>query len=102
MSDADEMKEIVKKAFDIQSGKSFVAYTKDYIYVLLPASPDLDKWLEVSYDLAEKKITKKELEPKRALAYLLEELVEGLPGYNPDLPWLKNVGEIDKILNIIQ
>jgi hypothetical protein len=76
---------------------SIIINTEDYIYCLFPTdSATKEKWVEASLTLPEANLEERNLTPKEALIYLLEEITHGLPGY-AQLPIVLEVGDLDKV-----
>ncbi|MEX2751982.1 MAG: hypothetical protein Q6366_008845 [Candidatus Freyarchaeota archaeon] len=76
---------------------SIIINTEEYIYCLFPTdSATKEKWVEASLTLPEANLEERNLTPKEALVYLLEEITRGLPGY-AQLPIVLEVGDLDKV-----
>lgn len=80
--------------------RSLVIYTQDYVYCLI-SSEDLETWTEVSFEFPDT-LQKKDRKASVALANLIEELTTGLPGYFPEIPVVKDPGEINKIKEMVK
>ena len=79
--------------------RSAVIYTKDYVYCLV-SSENLEEWTEAVFEFPGT-FTKKTKKASIALANLIEELTQGLPGYFAELPIVKDPGEINKVKKMI-
>jgi hypothetical protein len=80
--------------------RSLIIYTKDYVYCLI-SSEDLETWTEAVFEFPDT-FTKKERKASIALANLIEELTQGLPGYFADLPVVKDPGEVNKVKDMVK
>ena len=78
---------------------SVIIYTKDYVYCLV-SSTDLEEWTEAVFEFPDT-FTKKQKKASIALANLIEELTQGLPGYFEDIPIVKDPGEVNKVKGMI-
>ncbi|MHC1590691.1 MAG: hypothetical protein ACXQS8_01255 [Candidatus Helarchaeales archaeon] len=95
----DEMCEILDKTLE-PGRRSVIIYTKDYVYCLF-SSADLETWTEAVFEFPDS-FSKKDLKASIALANLIEELTQGLPGYYADLPVVKDPGEVNKVKEMIK
>ena len=80
--------------------KSIVVYTKDYIYSLRSVGGDLETWKEAVFEFPGT-LTEKDMPASKALALLIEELTQGLPGYFEEIPVNKSPGDFDKIKGML-
>jgi hypothetical protein len=62
---------------------SFICSNEDYIYCLYPADDTKAKWIEASLTFPDGSLDKKEIDPIKAIALLVEEL-KVLPTYGAD------------------
>ncbi|UCE11271.1 MAG: hypothetical protein JSW61_04865 [Candidatus Thorarchaeota archaeon] len=62
---------------------SFICGNDDYIYCLFPVDETKEKWIEASITFPDGSIDKKEIDPIKAIALLVEEL-KVLPDYGAD------------------
>jgi len=62
---------------------SFICSNDDYIYCLYPADDTKAKWIEASLTFPDGSLDKKEIDPIKAFALLVEEL-KVLPTYGAD------------------
>ncbi|NWF96659.1 MAG: hypothetical protein HXY34_11015 [Candidatus Thorarchaeota archaeon] len=62
---------------------SFICSNDDYIYCLFPADSTKEKWVEASITFPDGSLEKKEIDPTKAIALLVEEL-KVLPDYGAD------------------
>ena len=62
---------------------SFICGNDDYLYCLFPADDSKEKWIEASITFPDGSLEKKEIEPVRAIALLIEEL-KVLPTYGAE------------------
>jgi len=62
---------------------SFICSNEDYIYCLYPADDTKAKWIEASLTFPDGSLDKKEIDPVKAIALLVEEL-KVLPTYGAD------------------
>ncbi|MHA1232257.1 MAG: hypothetical protein ACTSRP_15855 [Candidatus Helarchaeota archaeon] len=101
MSKADEMVEILNAAMS-PGTTSVIIQTKDYVYLVYSLDPEKTKWKEVSYTFDGSSLDIRELEAPKALMYLIEELTRGLPGYFPELPFIKDQNELEELIKKIK
>ncbi len=77
------------KAFGVLLAKawentpSFICSNGDYIYCLYPADDTKTKWIEASLTFPDASLDKKQIDPVKAIALLVEEL-KVLPTYGAD------------------
>ncbi|MBN2229601.1 MAG: hypothetical protein JW779_08385 [Candidatus Thorarchaeota archaeon] len=62
---------------------SFICSNEDYIYCLYPADETKVKWVEASLTFPDGSLDKKDIDPVKAIALLVEEL-KVLPNYGAD------------------
>jgi hypothetical protein len=62
---------------------SFICSNEDYIYCLYPVDETKAKWIEASLTFPDGSLDKKEIDPLKAIALLVEEL-KVLPTYGAD------------------
>jgi hypothetical protein len=62
---------------------SFICSNDDYIYCLYPSDDKKQKWIEASITFPDGSLDKKEIDPVKAIALLIEEL-KVLPDYGVD------------------
>ncbi len=62
---------------------SFICSNDDYIYCIFPADETKEKWIEASITFPDGSLDQKEIDPKTAIALLVEEL-KVLPSYGTD------------------
>ena len=62
---------------------SFICSNDDYVYCLFPADEKKESWIEASITFPDGSIEKKEINPSKAIALLIEEL-KVLPDYGAD------------------
>jgi hypothetical protein len=62
---------------------SFICGNNDYLYCLYPTDDSKEKWIEASITFPDGSLEKKEIDPVRAIALLIEEL-KVLPTYGAD------------------
>ncbi len=79
---SEEFKSILDSSFD--NGTPFFIYVKDYIYGMVPADPNGDRWIEVSYIFEPPAFEKKERAADLSYQFLFEELGKGINYYVED------------------
>ena len=89
------MLEIINEC-ESPGNKAIVIYTNDYIYSLRAIGGDLETWKEAVFEFPDS-LSEKDLPASKALALLIEELTQGLPGYFEELPVNKTPGDYEKI-----
>lgn len=72
----DELLAIIESAWD--NGSPFIDYTDYYVYCLIPKGDG--NWTEVSYDINDATIDKRDMNGTIAYRMLVEELEKGLSG----------------------
>ena len=77
----EEYVEILNSAFN--NGTPFINITEFYSYALIPMGGD--KWVEISYDLEEKNVEKREVNATKAYNMLNEEIEKGMADLVDDL-----------------
>ncbi|TFG07229.1 MAG: hypothetical protein EU539_05550 [Promethearchaeota archaeon] len=94
---AEEFKTIVDSSFDNANFPPFWAYTKDYIFGMIPANAEGSRWTEVSYTFEEPEepLLKTERNADLSYQFLLEEVSKGLAFYVEDLN-VNNIKEFAK------
>ena len=82
---AEEFKSIVDASFD-KGITPFWIYTNDYVYGMVPADPNGDRWIEVSYTFEDPDEPLATTERAADLSYqfLFEELGKGISFYVDD------------------
>jgi hypothetical protein len=82
---AEEFKSIVDTSFDAGITPIWL-YTQDYIYGLVAANQNGDRWIEVSYTFKEEEpLVKTERMADQSYQFLLEEIEKGVSFYIDDL-----------------
>ncbi|MHA2384964.1 MAG: hypothetical protein ACXAEE_02000, partial [Candidatus Thorarchaeota archaeon] len=74
---------------------SFICSNDDYIYILFPADETQEKWVEASLTFPDGSLDTKEIEPKKAIALIVEEL-KVLPQYGADTI-VASKGKLDEV-----
>ncbi|MHA1271578.1 MAG: hypothetical protein ACTSPY_17425 [Candidatus Helarchaeota archaeon] len=101
MSKTDEMVEILNTSMS-PGVSSVIINTKDYIYLIYSLDAEKTKWKEVSYTYDGSSLEIRELDAPKALMYLIEELTRGLPGYMPDIPFIKDQNELEELIKKVK
>lgn len=98
MSKDENISKLLKYIDDAWSNTpSIIISTKDYVYCLFPTdSTSKEKWVEVSFTLQDASLEKRDLTPKEALIYLMEEITHGLPEY-AELPLVLKIEDLDNL-----
>jgi len=86
---SEELKKIIDSSYD--NGNPIWIYTPDYIYGMVPADPDGNRWKEVVYTFQEDEepLIKRERNADLSYQFLLEEIEKGLAFFIEDLNVLK-------------
>ncbi|MHA2005055.1 MAG: hypothetical protein ACW975_12110 [Candidatus Thorarchaeota archaeon] len=74
---------------------SFICSNDDYIYILFPADETQEKWVEASITFPDGSLDTKEIEPKKAIALIVEEL-KVLPQYGANTI-VASKGKLDEV-----
>jgi hypothetical protein len=82
---SEEFKALVDASYN--NGMPIWLYTSDYIYGLVPADPNGDRWIEVSYtfDDPDEPLVKTERNADLSYQFLIEEVFKGVTFYIEDL-----------------
>ena len=82
---SDEFKTLVDSSYD--NGTPFWIYTNDYIFGMVPADPNGERWSEVSYtfDDPDEPLVTTERKADLSYQFLLEEVLKGVSFYVEDL-----------------
>jgi len=82
---SDEFKNLVDSSYD--NGTPFWIYTNDYIFGMVPADPNGERWSEVSYtfDDPDEPLVTTERKADLSYQFLLEEVLKGVSFYVEDL-----------------
>ncbi|MHA1689758.1 MAG: hypothetical protein ACTSUN_10575 [Promethearchaeota archaeon] len=86
---SEELKQIINSSYD--NGIPIWIYTQDYIYGLVPADPEGNRWIEYVYTFQEpdEPFEKKERNADLSYQFLFEEVEKGVSFYVKDLNVLK-------------
>ncbi|MHA1803645.1 MAG: hypothetical protein ACTSU4_03820 [Promethearchaeota archaeon] len=86
---SEELKQIINSSYD--NGVPIWIYTQDYIYGLVPADPEGNRWTEYVYTFQEpdEPLEKKERNAGLSYQFLFEEVEKGVSFYVKDLNVLK-------------
>ena len=84
---SDEFKNLVDSSYDNMNLVPFWIYTKDYIFGMIPADPNGERWTEVSYtfDDPDEPLLTTERKADLSFQFLLEEVAKGVSFYVEDL-----------------
>ena len=95
---SEDFKNIVDSSFN--NGTPFWTYNKDYIYGMIPADPDGNRWTEVSYTFqeADDPLIKNERSADFSYQFLFEEVEKGIPFYVEDF----NVNNVKEYVKTIE
>lgn len=82
---SEEFKALVDASYN--NGMPIWLYTSDYIYGLVPADPNGDRWIEVSYTFGDpdEPLVKTERNADLSYQFLIEEVLKGVSFYVEDL-----------------
>ena len=99
---AEEFKSIVDSSYDnAENNAVFWAYTKDYIFGMVPANPDGSRWTEISYTFEDPDdpLVKTERDAELSFQFLLEEVSKGISFYVEDLN-VNNIKDFAKSIEL--
>ena len=82
---SEEFKALVDASYN--NGMPIWLYTSDYVYGLVPADPNGDRWTEVSYTFndPDEPLVKTERNADLSYQFLIEEVLKGVSFYVEDL-----------------
>ncbi len=95
---SEEFKALVDASYN--NGMPIWLYTSDYIYGLVPADPNGDRWIEVSYTFGDpdEPLFKTERNADLSYQFLIEEVLKGVSFYIEDL----NINKLKEFTKTIE
>ena len=84
---SDEFKKLVDSSYDNANFVPFWIYTNDYIFGMVPADPNGERWTEISYTFEDpdEPLLTTERKADLSFQFLLEEVAKGVSFYVEDL-----------------
>ena len=84
---SDEFKNLVDSSYDNANFVPLWIYTNDYIFGMVPADPNGERWTEISYTFEDpdEPLVKTERKADLSFQFLLEEVAKGVSFYVEDL-----------------
>jgi len=96
---SEEFKKIVDSSFDNPNFLPLWIYNQDYIYGIIPADPNGQRWIEISYTFEEDEpFMKSERNSDLSFQFLFEELEKGISFYTEDF----NVNKLKSFVKTLE